>query len=72
MLEDKTAFDAVKVLAGMKLMITWIFLLEEEYLHSYHHCQEGSLLNHQILHKIFLGKSLSFLHQGFSETLEGS
>ena len=55
----------------MKLVITWIFLSEEEYLHSHHHYLEGSLLNHQILHKSFLGKSLSFLLQGFSGNLEG-
>ena len=55
----------------MKLVITWIFLSEEEYLYSHHHYLEGTLLNHQIMHKSFLGKSLSFLLQGFSGNLEG-
>ena len=53
----------------MKLMIIWIFLLEEEYFHSHHRYLEGSLLNHQILHKSFLGKNLSFFIKDFLEFL---
>ena len=44
------------------------FLLKKQQLQA----MLAGLLNHQTLHKSFLGKNLSFLLQGFFENLEGS